>query len=63
MINETASYTGCTCTNLQDTRITIEKLDDVTLSITEKRHGIDEDISNILIGKDLDAYVHKKQLY
>ena len=57
------SYADRTCTDPQDIRIDIEKLEDVTLVIPLKQDDIYEYIVNILIRKDLVTYVNIIQLY
>ena len=57
------SYEGCTCTDPQDIRISIEKLEYLTLSIPVKQEYIHEDIAKILLDKELYAYINRRQFY
>ena len=57
------SYVGCTCINPQYISIAIKNLEDAIIRIPIKQEDIYEDISKILLGKDLDVYVKRRQVY
>lgn len=57
------SYAERKRTNPQDISIAIKNLEDATISIPIKNKDIDEDITKILLGKELDAFVKRKQMY
>ena len=52
-------YLVQTYTNPQGIRISIEKLDDVMISIPNKQEDIKYNIVKLLIGKEIDAYVKR----
>ena len=61
--NAISRYAGQTCTDPQYTRIDIDKLDDVMLRIPDNQEDVDDDVSNLLIGKYMDTYINRRQLF
>ena len=58
-----ARYVGRTCIYPKHIRISIKNLEYATISIPAKQEDIDEDIDKILLGKELDVYVKRRQIY
>ena len=56
-------YSGRKFTNTQDIRIAIERQKYVTIPIPTTRTDIDEEVENILLGKEIDAYAKRIQQY
>ena len=56
-------YAGWKCTDPQEIRIAIDKLDEVMSRIPKKQEGFKNDICTLLLWNDLDAYVKRKQIY
>ena len=57
------SYADHTCTDTQDIRISINKLNGVTLIIPEKQEGVYNDIKELLLVKELYKYVKRRKIY
>ena len=57
------SYAVRKCTDPEDIRIAIDKLDEVTLSISKKQEGVNDYIEMLLIRKYLDVYVKMRNIY
>ena len=58
-----ASYAGRKCSDPQDIQIAIEYQKDISIPIPITRRDIDEEVANIHLGKDIDAYVKLSQQY
>ena len=58
-----ASYAGRKCVNTQDIRITIERQKDASIPIPTTRTDIDEEVSKLLLGKEINAYIKRSQQY
>ena len=58
-----ANYAGQKCANPQDIWIAIEGQKDVSIPILTKRTDIDEEVSKLLLGKEIDTYVKHIQQY
>ena len=63
MKNAIASYEGRTCTDPQDIRIAIKNIEYVKTSTPLKQEDIGGNITKLLVGKELDMYVKRRQLY
>ena len=57
------SYAGRKCADPQDVRIAIERQKEVSMPIPTTRTDINEEVENILLGKEIDAYVKRSQQY
>ena len=55
-------YAGWNYTNPQKIRTVFGNLDDVTFIIPEKQECVNNDISTLLLGKELDTYTKRRNL-
>ena len=46
-----ASYAGCTCTDPQDIRVAIQKLEDTVIAVPQKEEDIADDVATIILSK------------
>ena len=58
-----ASYAGLKCSDPQYIRIAIERQKDGVIPIPTSRPDIDAEVANLLLGKEIDAYVNRSQKY
>ena len=62
-IKALASYSGRKCSNPQDIQIAIERQKDVAIPIPTSRMDIDMEVTKLLLGKYIYAYVERSQQY
>ena len=58
-----AIYAERKCSDPQDIRTAIERQKDAAIPIPTSRTDINEEVANILLGKEIDAYAKRSQQY